>query len=116
MPHVHHNRPRPAAAVLALLSTSLVLGACGGPPTGGSSSPSKAQRSPSAPTSGGRGQTGPGSKRVPGLRECLQKNGIALPTRPPGGRRPRGAGGFSGGGPFPQLARGVTRAHYRAAI
>jgi hypothetical protein len=54
------------------------------------------------------------------MRECLQKNGITLPKRTPGQRRPGGAGGFLGGGGAgtggPQLPKGVTRAQYEAAL
>ena len=49
----------------------------------------QAPRAPKAPNSG----------RFAAVRECLQKNGITLPQRTPGQRRPPGAaGGFLGGG------------------
>ena len=56
------------------------------------------------------------------MRECLQKEGITLPKRTPGQKRPPGgAGGFLGGGGAggaagPQLPKGVTRAQYEAAL
>jgi hypothetical protein len=55
------------------------------------------------------------------VRECLQKEGITLPKRTPGQKRPPGgAGGFLGGGAGgaagPQLPKGVTRAQYEAAL
>jgi hypothetical protein len=56
------------------------------------------------------------------VRECLKKEGITLPQRTPGQKRPSGgAGGFLGGGGAsgaagPQLPKGVTRAQYEAAL
>jgi hypothetical protein len=59
------------------------------------------------------------------VRECLKKEGITLPQRTPGQKRPPGgAGGFLGGGGAtgatgaggPQLPKGVTRAKYEAAL
>lgn len=68
----------------------------------------------------GPSATGPGVARFRALRECLQKNGITLPKRTPGQRRPGGPGGpggFLGGGAGgPQLPSGVTRAQYEAAL
>jgi hypothetical protein len=54
------------------------------------------------------------------VRECLQKNGITLPQRPPGqrGAHPGGPSGFLGGDGAggPQLPNGVTRAQMQAAL
>jgi hypothetical protein len=49
------------------------------------------------------------------MRECLQKNGIALPERTPGSG-PRGGFSGVGAGGGPQLPKGVTRAQYEAAL
>ncbi|HEY3866419.1 MAG TPA: hypothetical protein VGL54_10090 [Solirubrobacteraceae bacterium] len=118
MPHSQVDRRKPATAglaLLALLLVSLGLAACG------SSSSSSSTITKSAST----GATGAGSKgagRFAAVRECLQKEGITLPKRTPGQKRPPGgAGGFLGGGAGggtggPQLPKGVTRAQYEAAL
>jgi hypothetical protein len=113
MPHIDINRRKPATAVLILLLAGLLLAACGG--SSSSSSSSNASASATSAGGGGGGPTGPGAGRFQALRECLQKNGITLPKRAPGTRRPPGAGGFFGGG-APRLPTGVTRAQYEAAL
>jgi hypothetical protein len=124
MPHMHTNR-RPFAAsaiVLALVLACLGLAACGGSSSKSSSSTTAtnaAATTTSTSTTGGtgKGPGGPNSSRFAALQECLQKNGITLPKRTPGQRRPGGAGGFLGGGAAgPQLPKGVTRAQYEAAL
>jgi hypothetical protein len=126
MPHLHSNR-RPLAAsaiVLALLLACLGLAACGGSSKSSSSTTATNAAATSTSTTGatgttGKGAGGPSSGRFAALRECLQKNGITLPKRSPGQRRPGGAGGFLGGGggaAGPQLPQGVTRAQYEAAL
>jgi hypothetical protein len=133
MPHMHSNR-RPFAAsaiVLALLLACLGLAACGGSSKSSSSTTATNAAATSTSTTGTTGTTSPSGKgpgannsgRFAALRECLQKNGITLPKRTPGQRRPGGApggaGGFLGGGggaAGPQLPKGVTRAQYEAAL
>ena len=112
MPHIDINRRKPATAVLILLLAGLLLAACGS-----SSSSSSSNASASATSAGaGGGATGPRAGRFLALRECLQKNGITLPKRTPGTRRPPGTGGFFGGGADRPLPAGVTRAQYEAAL
>jgi hypothetical protein len=119
MPHTHIYRRKPATvvvALVALLLASLGLAACG------SSSSSSTKTTTSAST--GAGAKGAG--RFAAVRECLEKEGITLPTRTPGQKRPPGgAGGFLGGGGAaggagaaggPKLPAGVTRAKYEAAL
>jgi hypothetical protein len=118
MPHISSNRRTPAAAaVLLVLLACLGLAACGG----SSKSSSTSTNASAATTTGATGAKGPNAGRFAALRECLQKNGITLPKRTPGQKRPSGgAGGFLGGGGAgaggPQLPKGVTRAQYEAAI
>jgi hypothetical protein len=122
MPHISSNRRKPAAmaVALALLLACLGLAACGG---SSKSSSTSTNASAATTTTGTTGAKGPNSGRFTALRECLQKNGITLPQRTPGQRRPAGpggAGGFLGGGAAgaggPGLPKGVTRAQYEAAI
>jgi hypothetical protein len=109
----------PATAVLVLLLACLGLAACGG------SSSSSSTGTTAAAT--GTGAKGANAGRFTAVRECLQKQGITLPQRTPGQKRPGGgAGGFLGGGAGtggaagsaggPQLPKGVTRARYEAAL
>jgi hypothetical protein len=120
MPHTHANRRKPATAALALVAlllASLGLAACGS----SSSSSSNAAATTSATGTTGTGAKGPDAGRFAAVRECLQKEGVTLPKRTPGQKRPPGgAGGFLGGGAGgtagPQLPKGVTRAKYEAAL
>ena len=100
MPHLNSNRRKPAvsaAAVLVLLLACLGLAACGS--SSGSSSSTTSASAPATTTTGATGAKGPNADRFAAIRECLQKNGITLPQRTPGQRRPPGgAGGFLGGG------------------
>jgi len=121
MPHINSNRRKPAAAaVLALLLACLGLAACGGSSKNSSTSTNAAAAaSRSGETATGQAGRAKGelAKRFSALRECLQKNGITLPQRTPGQRRPGGPGGFlGGGGAGPQLPKGVTRAQYEAVL
>jgi hypothetical protein len=109
MAQVISNRPRPAAAAALVLVLSLALAACGGSST---STSTNASASATGTGASGAGQRG---GRFKALRECLQKNGIALPQRTPG-QGPRGGGGLLGGGGGPQLPKGVTRAEFEAAV
>lgn len=125
MSHIDSNRRKPTtttvAVALGLLLTCLGLAACGG-----SSSTTSTSANASATAAGrasGAGATGPGGARFKAVRECLQKNGITLPQRPPGQRGgrpggPSGPGGFLGGGGAggPQLPNGVTPAQMQAAL
>jgi hypothetical protein len=122
MPHISSNRRKPAATAVALvlLLACLGLAACGG---SSKSSSTSTNASAATTTTGATGAKGPNAGRFAALRECLQKNGITLPKRTPGQRRPGGpggAGGFYGGGAAgtggPGLPKGVTRAQYEAAI
>jgi hypothetical protein len=120
MPHINTSRRNPAratkpatAAVLALLLACLGLAACGGSSKSSSTSTNAAAASA---TGAQAGATGPRAGRFKGLRECLQKNGITLPSRAPGARRAPGTGGFFGGAGGPQLPKGVTRAQFEAAV
>jgi hypothetical protein len=119
MPQSHVNRRKPATvalALVALLLVSLGLAACG------SSSSSSSSTTATTSASTGTGAKGPNAGRFTAVRECLQKEGITLPKRTPGQKRPPGgAGGFLGGGGAggtagPQLPKGVTRAKYEAAL
>jgi hypothetical protein len=122
MPHISSNRRTPAASavVLVLLLACLGLAACGG---SSKSSSTSTNASAATTTTGATGARGQGAGRFAALRECLQKNGITLPKRTPGQRRPGGPGGASGflgggaaGAGGPALPKGVTRAQYEAAI
>jgi len=128
MSHISSNRRKPAtAAVLVVLLACLGLAACGS----SSKSPSTTSTTASATATTSTGATGTdrrlgaqNASRFKALRECLQKNGIALPTQTPGQRPPAGAGGPGGAGGFlggggagrPKLPNGVTRAQYETAI
>ena len=112
-----HSPLRACTAVPIALSC-LALVACGGS-SGSTGSASNATTNASA--AGGPG--GQGAGRFAALRQCLQKNGIALPQRP-AGTRPRtpGAGVFGGGGggglggAQRQLPPGVTAQQFQAAL
>jgi hypothetical protein len=126
MSHLDSKRRKPAAAaVLVLLLACIGLAACGS----SSKSSSASTNASAATTTGATGATdarGQGAGRFAAMRECLQKNGITLPKRTPGQRRPGGAGGAGGAGGFlgggtggaggAQLPKGVTRAQYEAAL
>jgi hypothetical protein len=109
-----HPARVPIVAVAALLA-ALALAACG------SSSPSGKSSSAATTSSTGQTQTGQAGRfagRFEALRECLEKQGITLPQRVPGGKRPQPGtasplGGLGGG---PRLPKGVTRAQYEAAL
>jgi hypothetical protein len=120
MPHINRSRRNPAgatrtatAAVLALLLACLGLAACGGSSKGSSTSANAAAAAASGAQTGPAGARG---GRFTALRECLQKNGISLPSRTPGARRAPGIGGLLGGAGGPQLPKGVTRAQFEAAV
>ncbi len=104
MSHIKISRRKPAASAVAtlafLLACLLVLAACGSSSKSSSTSTSTST-SASATTPAGTGTTGTGparagAARFKALRECLQKNGVALPQRTPGQHRPGGPGGAGG--------------------
>lgn len=107
MPALHPTR-KVAALALVLLLSGLALAACGSSSTSSSKTSAAASTTPTAPTA-------PGG-RFAAVRECLQRNGIKLPTRKPGQQRPPGVGGFLGGGAGPALPAGVTRSQFEAAL
>ncbi len=126
MPNTNTRGRKPAiAVVVVLLLASLGLAACGSSSSSTTSSSANAASTGTAPgtSSTGAASTTPsapgsarGSARFAAMRECLQKNGIALPKRTPGARP---GGGFvpgAGAGGGPQLPSGVTRAQYEAAL
>ncbi len=136
MPKTHIDHRVPTLAVsLSLLLATLGLAACGG---SGSSGASTAASTTSTSATSANAQTGARDPaRFTALRACLQKNGITLPQRPPGGGRgpgsnrspgglgpggnrpPGGRGGGllrGGGGANPLLPKGVTRAQLQSAM
>jgi|HubBroStandDraft_3_1064219.scaffolds.fasta_scaffold13661_3 hypothetical protein len=137
MPNTHtRSRMRATCALAILLLACVGLVACGGSSsttstsanaastgtatngtsTGGASSTATTSTGASSTNAGApTGPAGRGSARFTAMRECLQKNGITLPTRAPGRHRP-GAGGFLGTNGGPTLPKGVTRAQYEAAL
>lgn len=127
MPHPNTRGHKPAAAaVVVLLLACFGLAACGGSSSTTSTGANAASTgaASSGTSSSGSNTNAPGAgrggARFAAVRECLQKNGIALPQRKSGSGRPAGAsGGFLGGGASaggPQLPKGVTRAQYEAAL
>jgi hypothetical protein len=132
MPHPNTRSRTPAAAAVVILLLACVgLAACGGSSSTTSTSANAASTGSTSTGSASTGTstTGPsastpgverGRARFSAIRECLEKNGIALPTRTPGSGRPASAsGGFLGrgaGAGGPQLPKGVTRAQYEAAL
>jgi len=127
MSDIDGKRHRPAGTatigiVLVLVPASLGLAACGGSSNTTATSANASATTPRSAT--GTGATGPGGARFKAMRECLQKNGVTLPQRPPGQRGgppggpsgPRGFFGGAGGANGPQPPNGVTRAQLQAAI
>jgi hypothetical protein len=108
---------RPLSVILAASALAVLgLTACGG--SGASSTATQANAASTGTangsgagatggTTGPRGATG-ARPRFAAVRECLQKQGVQLPTRPNGAR-----GSFLGGANLP---KGVTRAQLQSAI
>jgi hypothetical protein len=119
-PHTNHRHRRTPAvsalAVLALVLACLGLAACGGSSKSSTARTSAAAATSSNGGSGGQGTGGPNTKRFSALRECLQKNGVALPKRTPGQRGAPGSGGAFRRGAGPRLPKGFTQAQLRAAL
>jgi len=125
MPHANTRNRKPAvAAVVVLLLACLGLAACGSSSSSTTSSSANAASTGAASGTSSTGSTstpgtpgsGRGSARFAAMRECLQKNGIALPKRTPGSRPNGGFVPGAGAGGGPQLPNGVTRAQYEAAL
>jgi hypothetical protein len=113
MPHLNSSKRRPsttAAALLLALLASVVLAACGGSSKASSSTTTtKASTSASTTTPAPGARPGALSGRFTAVRECLKKNGIALPKFTPGQRPTPGEHG-------PLLPKGVSKAQYEAAL
>jgi len=107
---------RPVLALLAL-GACLTLAACGSSSGGGSSTNSANSKSATTPSN----PRGSGSARATALRECLQKQGVTLPSAPAGGNPPSGspppagAAGQRPGGGF-KLPKGESAAQLQAAL
>lgn len=100
------------AACAAVLLAAVALAACGSSSPGTTTAARSSAATATNPRYAGRG-------RFEAVRECLQKQGIALPQRVPGGKRPpAGSAGPLGGGAFQglQLPKGVSRARFEAAL
>lgn len=122
------GRPAAAAITLLLIVASLALAACGSSSSTSSTTSSSAAQPAAGVGTGASGPQGPGG-RFSALRTCLAKQGINLPPRRAGQRRPptgppgpQGGGvpggglpggGFGGGQALPP---GVTAPQFRAAI
>ena len=123
MPHIISNRFKPVlAAAFALLLAGVLLAACGSSNSSTTAKTTSASASASTttpvttPTT-----TTPGGKPAPsnrgaGLRECLAKQGIKLPTPKPGSTSGGRVGEVFGGGGRFKLPAGVTRAKFVEAI
>jgi hypothetical protein len=113
--HLKFNRGPAAVSLLLLLGLAgLLLAGCGS----SSSSTSIQNASASASSTNATGPSGAtGASRFKALRECLQKNGVTLPSRPQGGSgtRPPGAGGIFGGG-AQGTPNGVNREKLQEAL
>jgi pyruvate/2-oxoglutarate dehydrogenase complex dihydrolipoamide acyltransferase (E2) component len=121
MPIIDSAPHRHAATILATVTlASLGLTACGGSSSGTTSHANAAATGTSGTTTSTTGASttststttpahpgapGTGRSRFPTIRECLQKNGVALPKP--------SSGGVAGGA---RLPKGVTRAKLQAAL
>ena len=117
---------RVVTVVLVLALACLGLAACGSSSSGSTSTNASVATVPGSGSTGGTGAGGAGTGtsgptgprgafagRFKAIRECLQKNGVTLPSRTPGRHRPGGPLGEATG---PQLPAGVTRAQYEQAF
>ncbi len=117
---IRSSRPRrtPAiAAVVLVMLAGLSLAACGGSSNSSSTGAGTSADATTSTSTSGK-PAGAAGSRFAALRECLQKNGITLPKRPTGSKRPPGGflGGATGGSTGPKLPAGVSRSKYEAAI
>jgi hypothetical protein len=114
----HRRGPVAAVVLTVLLAACIGVAACGGSSSSSSSAKSSPTTASASSASSGSQGGGPSAGRFAAMRACLQKNGITLPQRSPGTRRPNGGvGGFLGGaGGSPHLPKGVTRTQYQAAL
>ena len=102
---------------LFVLCACLTLAACGSSSGGSGSANPAASTSATSSTKG----SGPGSTRSAALRECLEKQGITLPSGPGGNPQssgsapPAGAGGQPPSGGF-KLPNGESATQLQAAI
>jgi hypothetical protein len=119
-PRAHQPTSRHTRPVLALLALGacLMLAACGS--SSGSGGSTNSANSKSATTSSN--PPGAGSARSTALRECLQKQGITLPSAPAGGNPPSsgsapptGTAGQPPSGGF-KLPKGESAAQLQAAL
>jgi hypothetical protein len=119
-PRAHQPTSRHTRPVLALLvlGACLMLAACGS--SSGSGGSTNSANSKSATTSSN--PPGAGSARSTTLRECLQKQGITLPSAPAGGNPqssgsapPTGTAGQPPSGGF-KLPKGESAAQLQAAL
>jgi hypothetical protein len=119
-PRAHQPTSRHTRPVLALLvlGACLMLAACGS--SSGSGGSTNSANSKSATTSSN--PPGAGSARSTALRECLQKQGITLPSAPAGGNPqssgsapPTGTAGQPPSGGF-KLPKGESAAQLQAAL
>jgi len=104
------RRVRPLALPAAIMATGavLALAACGG----SSGSPSATTKNASASTQSSASR----ASRYTALRECLQKQGVKLPSRRPGSAQPGGGGlPFGGGGDF-KPPEGASQTKFREAL
>jgi hypothetical protein len=118
-----NNRTRTLVLSLLLVAACVGVASCGGSSTSSSTGTNAAatNTAPTGSTGVPTGPTGVGptgasgrSARFSALRECLQKNGVTLPSRAPGQGPPRG--GFLGGATGGQLPPGVSREKLEAAM
>jgi hypothetical protein len=105
----HHTRP---VLALLVLGACLTLAACGSS-SGTSGSSSASSKSGTTASNAGGG----GSNRSTALRECLQKQGVTLPSAPSGGSTPSGSSPPTGtpGSGF-KLPKGESAAQLQAAL
>jgi len=116
-PHPHHriihHYPRPLLA-LVVLGACLTLAACGSSSASSGTSSASGNSGTAASNAGGGG-----SNRSTALRECLQKQGVTLPSAPSGGKPgsspPTSTPGQSPGGGF-KLPNGESAAQLQGAL
>src|ERR1035437_133913 len=104
------HRTRPVLALLGL-GACLMLAACGSSSgSGGSTNSANSKSATPSSTAGGAG-----ANRSTALRECLQKQGITLPSAPAGGNPQSSGSAPPAGGGF-KLPKGERAAQLQAAL